>query len=151
MTYLNADPAISDPSAQRQYVDAPPVTCVSELTDRWRTILEGEFFDQRSVWLIWFDETGRQLPVIVPIDGLPDELDEQFLSGLRSICGVTKDSGARTIAMALSRRGTSQITIVDRQQTRALLVMARAVGLAPWPVHLVTAESIREITSSDLK
>lgn len=150
MTYLEADPASSDSSFQRPYVDAPPVTCASDLIDRWQTILDGEFFDQRSVWLIWFDEAGRQLPVVVPVDGLPDELDEQCLSGLRSICGVTKDNGARTVAMALSRRGTAQITTVDRQHARTMLAMVRSTGLKPWPVYLATTESIREIMPADV-
>ena len=150
MTYLEADSATPDPFPQRQFVDAPHVTSLPDLVDRWHLVLDGEFFDQRSVWMLWFDALGHQLPVVVPIDGLPDELDDRFLSGLRPICSVTRDGGAHSFAMALSRRGTSQITSVDKQQTRALLELGRSVDLEVWPMHLATNGSVREITLDDL-
>ncbi len=150
MTYLEADSATPDPFPQNHFVDAPHVTCLSDLVDRWHLVLDGEFFDQRSVWMLWFDERGHQLPVVVPIDGLPDNLDERFLSGLRSICSVTRHGGAHSFAMTLARRGTSQITTVDKQQTRALLALGRSVDLEVWPIHLATDGSLREITLDDL-
>ncbi|PRZ43545.1 hypothetical protein CLV47_102233 [Antricoccus suffuscus] len=150
MTYLEADSATPDPFPERQFVDAPHVTSLPDLVDRWHLILDGEFFDQRSVWMLWFDERGHQLPVVVPIDGLPDDLDERFLSGVQSICNVTRDAGAHSFAMALSRRGTSQITTIDKQQTRALLAWGRSLDLKVWPIHLATSGSVREITVDDL-
>lgn len=150
MTYLSKHPSSDPPDALPSPEEAPPVRTVADLHQRWRSIMGTEGFDERSVWLIWFDEGGTQLPVMVPLDGLPEHLDEATLSGFITIAGVMRNNGARSLAMALSRPGPGDVTEVDARLARTLLGASRSLDLEMWPMHLATRNSVRQFTVDDL-
>ena len=108
-------------------------------------------FTQRSLWTIWFDERGVSLPIIVPIDDVPEHPDDQLVDNLISTLGqIIDESEASTAAVLLSRPGDSRKGAGDLVWARSLLAAARRRGVPMWPVHLATANQVQAFTPDDL-
>ena len=68
-----------------------PIRSADELTRRWTLLLAPPVFGARSLWLSWLGSDGRMLPVVIPIDDLPELPDAGLLMGLRQVHdGVTE-------------------------------------------------------------
>lgn len=160
--------------------DAPPVRSEADLLVRWRQLMGPWGFGGRSLWVLWFDEVGRQLPIVVPIDDIPDAPDDRFVDNLMYIVGRVlrghdedggdgrppddaddadgahddHDSpdvdGTPAVAMTLSRPGSSRLTDSDRAWARAVRAGAERAGVVLWPLHLATKGSVRPLTLDDV-
>lgn len=108
-------------------------------------------FGRRSLWTIWFDEHGASLPIIVPVDDVPERPDELLVDNLmRSLGLVIDESAATTAAMLLSRPGPGRKHADDLVWARALLAAAERQEVRLWPVHLATAQLVQAFTPDDL-
>ncbi len=68
-------------------------------------------FDLESLYLIWFDDNGAQLPCIVPFDDLDEQLEAKVVATLMMIAEApVADIGGCSIAIALTRPGSSALT-----------------------------------------
>src|SRR3990170_2966973 len=113
--------------------DAPPVRSDTDLLVRWRQLMGPWGFGRRSLWVLWFNGEGTQLPLVVPVDDIPESPDEQFLVNLMGIvdevaCADEAQSPI-TVAMALSRPGSSRLTDSDRRWARSLRDHACRAGV----------------------
>ncbi|QDP97377.1 hypothetical protein FOE78_16905 [Microlunatus elymi] len=150
--FLSDDPHPTPPSIDQ----APPVHDSEELRQRWRSLLGSGGFGLHSLWAIWFDRDGRQLPAVLPIDDLPDRLDPDMLRSVIWMVNGVRDQGACSVALLLSRPGPSRVTELDKARATAILTTIgdlRATGefeLALWPMHLATADSVRTLSADDL-
>jgi len=128
-----------------------PVRTDADLLRHWRALMSAGGFTQRSLWTIWFDERGDSLPIIVPIDDVPERPDDQLVDNLISTLGqIIDESEASTAAVLLSRPGDPRKGAGDLVWARALLASARRQGVPMWPVHLATANQIQAFTPDDL-
>lgn len=136
--------------------EAPHVTTVEDLRRRWRSLMGDGGFGRTSLWIIWFDDRGRQLPVVVPIDDLPEELEPDGVDNLVMIIGEPAELGAASVALLLSRPGPGSVIREDRHRANALLAGVHraqqrgALDLTVWPLHLATTDSVRQLPADDL-
>jgi hypothetical protein len=135
--------------------DSPPVRTETELMVRWRQIMGPWGFERRSLWLLWFDAAGFQLPIVVPIDDIPHLPDDDLVANLLHIAHEVahvddSDGGGATVAVTLSRPGSARVTPSDRAWAQALLCQAAGTGVSLWPVHLATKGTLRPLTLDDV-
>lgn len=128
-----------------------PVHTDDELLERWRLLLAGETYDDRTLWVTWYDERGVQLPVVVPVDELPRSPDASFLDNLAYVLeGVLREVDGGWVSLALARPGSGLITTDDRawaDEIRATLARHVLVGR---PLFLATSSRIRQLVLDDL-
>jgi hypothetical protein len=116
-----------------------PVRSARELTQRWVQLLDPPVFSARSLWVTWFDDEGRQLPVVMPIDELPALPDQGVLTGLRRLHDTVSeqtDAGKGHLAMALCRPGRPVITAADDEWAEALREELDGRLDGTWSLHL---------------
>jgi hypothetical protein len=115
-----------------------PVRSAAELTTRWRTLLEPPVFRARSLWLAWFDSEGRQSPVVVPVDDLPEAPDPGHYAGMRGLnAAVAESQGPGChIAMALCRPGRASVRDGDDAWVAGLAEVFDALTDQTWSLHL---------------
>lgn len=136
--------------------DAPPVRTDEDVRRRWRSLMGEGGFGRTTLWVVWYDADGRQLPVVMPIDDLPESLDSTLLDNLIMILADPVNVGAASVALALSRPGAATVTVADRHRANAILAAADrarcrgSFGLKLWPIQLATANSVRTLTVDDL-
>lgn len=129
----------------------PPVRTTEDLRQRWRSVLGPGTFALPSVYMIWFDADGRQVPCIVPIDDLEDDLRPDLVRNLMIIADeVSQDAGAASLALALTRPGPVTVSPVDRGRARALLAGGQSLSIKLWPLHLATENQVRQLAGDDL-
>ncbi|TFV47803.1 hypothetical protein [Blastococcus sp. TF02A-35] len=117
-------------------LDDAPVRSAAELTARWRVLLDPPLFTARSLWLTWLGADGRQLPIVIPVDGVPLGPDVALLVDLRQVHGsvVADQLGGRGhLALALCRPGTCSPTPEDDAWVEALREL---LDDASWSLHL---------------
>lgn len=113
-------------------------------------------FGTDSLWLMWLDETGHQLPILMPIDDVDADFASDWLDSLITIMDDPYDLGADGVAVALSRPGPATVSDQDRRRARQLLAATRAArrsgALRPtmWPLQLATRNSVRTFGADDL-
>lgn len=122
----------------------------ADLTALWRDMMGPGGFGTRSLWHVFFDAGGQLAPHIVPIDDIPAEPDDQFLTNLamvmrESTCGSTITS----LAVLLSRPGSATMTASDRRWARELR-STFGPTLCPWPIHLATRNQVTIFAPDDL-
>lgn len=114
-------------------------------------MMGGGGFAYRSLWTIWFDDEGINLPLVVPIDDVPEHPDDQLVDNL--MLGVRQPldaSEATSMAMLLSRPGGARLRLADRAWARALIAAAQRRQLTMWPVHLATHGRVQAFRPDDL-
>ena len=131
-----------------------PIRSAAELTDRWATLLDPPEFAGRSLWLTWLGADGRQLPVVVPVEDLPQRPDAALLVGLGEVHGgVLRDQlgGAGHLALALCRPGPSAITEDDdawAEALRSALDDERIGGT--WSLHVAAGGAVLPLVDPPL-
>jgi len=146
-----------DPVPPLPSVEAAPLVHTDEdVRRRWRSMMGDGGFGRTTLWIIWYAADGRQLPVVVPIDDLPEALEPQGVDNLVMIIADPAHFGATSVALLLSRPGPGSVTQVDRDRANALLSgLDRArrdngFQLKVWPIHLATTNSVRRLSVDDL-
>jgi hypothetical protein len=129
-----------------------PVRSADDLTGRWRVLLEPPTFAKRSLWLTWFDAEGRQSPVVVPVDDLPEWPDPGMFAGLRAlnetvVSAQLGDGGQ--LAMALCRPGTPAVSDSDDAWVAALSEVFDELADQTWSLHLAAAGEIEPLVQPD--
>ena len=101
----------------------------------------GGGFAGRTLWLVMFDEGGRPLPVLIPIDGVPARPD-RMVSNLASVIrSVAAQHDVHSLATLLARPGPTAITANDRRW--AGILDEENTSLAKvWPAHLATCDRV---------
>jgi sugar phosphate isomerase/epimerase len=77
--------------------------------------------NSRQLWLFFLDEFDIQLPLLIPIEGLPSEpTEEQADTVLERVREVMGEIGATAVITVLERYGSPALTMQDASWVRAL-------------------------------
>jgi hypothetical protein len=120
-----------------------PVRSAEELTARWKVLLDPPVFGARSLWLVWLDD-GLQLPVVIPVDDVPNVPDRLMLTNLAHVCESVAEShvaGACHVAMALCRPGHPTVTRDDDAWVEGLREAFSAAD-STWSLHLAAGGKV---------
>lgn len=126
-----------------------PICSAADLTERWTTVLDPPVFGARSLWLMWLGADGRMLPIVVPVDDIPELSDYPLLEGLRGLHGAVVEThldGKGHLAMALCRPGGPEITTTDDEWAHDLrLLFDEQYTDSTWSLHLAAAGAVLPI------
>ena len=136
--------------AERRQTLEAPVRTEHDLLKLWRALMGTGGFGKRTLWLVFLDDRGYPLKMIVPIEDLDPEPDVPFVGNLDWIAReVAKGTTIGSIPVLLSRPGPAAMTAQDRRWA----VMLRAHGgplLNRWPLHLATTDRVQVFAPDDL-
>lgn len=132
-----------------------PIRSGAELTARWATLLDPPVFGARSLWLMWLGSDGRMLPIVVPVDDVPELSDYRTLAGLRELHGAvvgTHLDGRGHLAMALCRPGAPEATAMDDEWAHDFRDLFGEVHTdSTWSLHLAAGGQVSEIAAPPLR
>jgi hypothetical protein len=105
----------------------------------------------RSLWLLFVASDGVLLPVVIPIDGVPERPGPQFVGNM---CFVIADVLAHqapggTAVVVLTRPGSETVDDTDRYWFRTIHGAAREHGASIRMLSLATQTSVRQLTVDD--
>ena len=128
-----------------------PVRSAADLTSRWGGVLDPPIFGARSLWLMWLGADGLVLPILVPVDDLPDLSNHRLLVGLRELHGAivgTHLDGAGHLAMALCRPGAPEATTMDEEWAHDFRGLFGEVQTdSTWSLHLAAGGRVSELVA----
>ena len=77
---------------------------------------------KRTLALAWLDADDHLLPVVVPIDDIPEVPDEESAPGLAMVMGAAVEEHAPggSVVLILIRGGSTAVTAADRAWNRLL-------------------------------
>jgi hypothetical protein len=101
----------------------------------------------RSLWLLFLAGDRVQLPVVVPIDDVPERPDPQLVGNLCDvIADVLSDAApAGCAVVTLTRPGDDTANDSDRDWFRTLQEAARERGAAIGMICLATRAGVRQL------
>ena len=77
--------------------------------------------NSRQLWLLFLDEFDIQLPLLIPIEGLPSvPTDDQTAAVLERVREVMGEIGATAVITVIERYGASALTAQDAAWVRSL-------------------------------
>jgi hypothetical protein len=121
------------------------IRSAEELTAHWTALLDPPTFSTRALWLMWLEDDGRPLPVIIPVEDMPRLPSHGLLSGLLSlhdaIC-AEQLSGSGHLALALCRPGRPEITDDDDAWVDALSEVLDDQIDGTWSLHLAAGGTV---------
>jgi hypothetical protein len=107
--------------------------------------------NQRQLWLLFLDEFDLQLPLLIPIDGLPiqpsDDGTAELLDRVREVMG---DVGASSIVVVIERYGAATLTPHDGDWARSIRRVCEASGLSLRAQLLSHRNGVRWISDDDI-
>lgn len=109
-----------------------------DLPPFWRALMGPWDFDQRSVWVAIFDDDGRPMPVLVPVDGLPEKPGAEGHLILERFAPMAIELGAGSMAFLLARPGRPMPTDGDRDWAGVLDESNNELPVRIWPTFLAT-------------
>lgn len=99
----------------------------------------------RELWLIFLDADRRPIPTVTNIDAVPVAPDRRLVVNLFEVIGTVLDESVigGSVAVAMERLGTPEITLADRLWGAALHKCARR-GRVPFhgPYLVVSGEVV---------
>jgi hypothetical protein len=114
-------------------------------------LLDRDSRQERSVWLLFLTSDGTQLPVVVPIDDVPERPDPELVGNLcHMVADVLSDAAPEGSAViTLTRPGSETVDDTDRYWFRTLHGAAREQGVPVRMLCLATKAGIRQLTLDD--
>jgi len=127
-----------------------PLSTAADILRRVDQTISADDMRQRGLWLFFLDRYDTQMPVVVPIDGVPDHPDLPLVG---NVCWIVSQVLAEhepegSAVIALSRPGTPELGEVDRYWHLALLAGAREHGTAIRMLCLATPAGVRELSDA---
>lgn len=124
-------------TVRRPPLDQRPLLQAADLTRLWESVLAGEPFRKRVVWMLFLDGAQRPVGPLITLDDLPDGPYSVPIEDLVSLCAEFLDGpgGAESVAFLLARPGGAPWTVSDRAWGRFLTSAVEQLWGDPWPVH----------------
>ncbi len=125
-----------------------PVRAADDLTVRWRGLLEPTTFAKRWLWVTWFSPDGRQSPLVVPVEDLPEWPDLGMVAGLSTLNETVVSAqlgGGGHLAIALCRPGGTAVSDSDDAWVAALSDSFDELADQTWSLHLAAAGSVEPL------
>lgn len=106
----------------------------------------------RQLWLLFLDGADRQLPLLIPIDGLPSQPTEQHTAGIvTQLSELMGDIGAASIILVWERYGAATLTAQDAAWARSLHDACESTGLPLRAMLLSHRTGVRWIAADDYR
>jgi hypothetical protein len=127
---------------------AVPLRTDEDVLRRIDLLVDQDARQERSIWLMFLSATGVQLPVVVPINGVPEYPD---LTTARSLCWVIAEAlrdnvpGGHAVVV-LTRPGGGRADDADRNWAATLHRAAGDRGAALRMVCLATPSGVGRLT-----
>jgi hypothetical protein len=128
-----------------------PLTTDQDVLRRIYWLVDQHSRRNRTLWLLFLTSDGVLLPVVVPIDGVPEWPDGQFVGNM---CFVIADVLAHqapggTAVVVLTRPGSETVDDSDRCWFRTIYGAAREHGASIRMLCLATQACVRQLTVDD--
>jgi hypothetical protein len=126
--------------------DAPaPLSTDEEILARIGLILDADARQQRSLVVQFLDAQDRELPVVVPVDGIPRQPDGPTVTNLCWIISQVLDEHAPggSVVLTLTRPGSDEIGSEDRGWRDAIASAAADEGASIRLMCLGTRDGVR--------
>jgi hypothetical protein len=129
---------------------AVPLRTDEDLLRRIDLLIDQHARQERSIWLLFLSATGVQLPVVVPIDGVPEHPD---LTTARSLCWVIAEALRENVpgghaVVVLTRPGAGPADDADRDWATTLHRAAGDRGTSLRLVCLATPAGVCRISTT---
>jgi hypothetical protein len=130
-------------------IDLPPLVSDEDVLERVAKLV-GTAISDRQLWLMLVDGDGRQTPVVVPISGMPRNPDARGLTGLTRVLSglraeLATDRGPGAVILTRERRGSDEVSPLDRAWATALADTCRTAGVVLRGVFLSTPGGVQRI------
>ena len=134
-------------TVRRPPADQRPLRDPADLTAVWTSVLAGEPFRERVVWLLFLDPARRPVGPLITLDNLPDGPYDVRADNLVDLCREFVDGpgDAASVAFLMARPGAAPWTVSDRAWGRFLVKAGEALGPEPWPVHWAHQRRVEEL------
>jgi hypothetical protein len=106
--------------------------------------------NMRQLWLLFLDSDDYQLPLVIPIDGLPRDPKRKHTSAVvRNVAELMNEIGAVALVIVVERDGPATLSPSDYQWAHQLAKACRSAGLGPRAILLSHRRGIRWIAPDD--
>jgi hypothetical protein len=138
----------TQPQSPRGDVVTGPLRTDEDILARVGELIGAKDRHRQSLWLFFFDREMRQMPVVVPVDDVPDRPDP-LLAGntcwiITQVLADTEPAGSAVIA--LTRPGPAEFGAIERHWHRALTDGGRQHGTPLRMLCLATPDGVRELS-----
>ena len=129
---------------------AVPLRSDEDVLRRVDLLIDQDARQERSIWLLFLSATGVQLPVVVPVDGVPEQPD---LSTARSLCWVIAQALRENVpgghaVVVLTRPGAGPQEDADRGWATTLHRAAADRGACIRIVCLATPSGVVRLSTT---
>jgi hypothetical protein len=129
---------------------AAPLSTDEDVIRRIDSLVDQESRQLRSLWLVFLSGDGVQLPVVVPIDDVPEWPVPDLVGNVCSVIAhVVHETTAGSALITLTRPGDDTVSDSDRYWLRTLAAAAGEHGAAIRMMCLATQGSVRRLTLDD--
>jgi hypothetical protein len=130
---------------------AAPLDTDEDLLRRVDHLVDRDARHRRSLWLLFLSSEHVQLPVVVPVDDVPDRPETGLVGNLCGIIAEVLEDAAPggSAVITLTRPGGEAVSETDAYWFRALCGAARERGAAIRMICLATPAGIRQLTLDD--
>jgi hypothetical protein len=135
-------------NAQPPSEEASPLVTDADIEGRVQRLIGRA--NIRQLWLLFLDEASVQLPLLVPIDGLPSEPTDADTAGvIDNIAEVMQSLGAASIVFVWERYGSAVLTAQDAAWARSLHDACDAKGVSLRAMLLSHRSGVRWVDEED--
>lgn len=105
---------------------------------------------RRQLWVIFLDDQHCQLPVLLPIDGMPQvpALGEESAFG-SFLADLGEEMGAASVVLVFERAGRQHFSARDLSWARFASLGARLASVSVRAMFLCHTDGVRWITPDD--
>jgi hypothetical protein len=130
---------------------AAPLDTDKDLLRRVDRLLDLDARHRRSLWLLFLSGEHVQLPVVVPVDDVPDRPDSELVGNLCGVIAEVLEDAAPggSAVITLTRPGGEAVLETDACWFRALSDAARERGASIRMICLATQTGVRQLTLDD--
>jgi len=121
-----------------------------DLQKLWEKMMGKGGFGLRTLWVIFLDEEGYNLPLVMPIDDLPLLPDDTVDNLMMTLKQTMTESAAASAAFLVSRPGPRRKRPDDIAWAAALRTGAAQHHIRTWPIHLATRHGVEPFSPDDL-
>jgi hypothetical protein len=131
---------------------AAPLVTDADVLQRVDLLVDQECRQRRTLWLVFVTSVGAQLPVVVPVDHLPEWPEQRGVANLCFILANVIDNAApgASAIITLTRPGDPEFADADRAWFRALTQATQARATAIRMLCLATESGVHQVTPGDL-
>jgi len=133
---------------EHRAADSTPLTTDAQIEARVRALVGRAV--SRQLWLFLLDGDDVQLPVLMPVSGIPVSPGERDLEQWTTfVAGVVPSTGARSLVAVLERYAPDRLGDADRAWARLMRDGTIAAGVTLRAVVLSHSRGVRLLAEED--